>query len=142
VDEDWLDETLRGVPLYLEMASGQRRYSLTTEGVRAKLVRPHERGNVINVNLLWDSLPKTIPNLPTRHVVPRHPNSDHKGDPVVILRGPLKATIGTVHDVVGEDIFFLALPEKTKSRRAKRSEPTKHSMFDLGLCQWPSKKKI
>ena len=140
VDEDWLDETLRGLKtiLHLTMASGSRRYSHRTEGVSAKLVLAPEHGNVIDVNLLWDDSPKSIRDLPIRHVLPRYPTTENKGDPVLFIRGPRKGLFGIVHNVDDEHVMVSELAKK-KGRRAKLPEPAEHSKYDLTTCQWPKK---
>jgi hypothetical protein len=106
VDDHWLDESLRGLQtgLYLNMASGSRAHSRNTEGIKAKLVPSRERGNIIDVYLQWENHPKQLYDLPIRCVVPRHPGAEHKGDPVVFIRGPLKGQFGVVQAVDGERV--------------------------------------
>ena len=138
MDEDWLDESLRRINLYLAMASGRRRYSYATEGVDAKMILSRERGNVIDVQLLWGSTPKYLRDLPIRHVLPQHPTAEQKGDPVLFIRGPRKGQFGTIHSA---DDGFVMVSElhKKKGRHSKLPKPTKHSRYNLTMCQWPKR---
>jgi hypothetical protein len=139
VDEDWLDESLRGLQtvFHLDMASGSRRYSRATEGVRAKLTPSAEHGNIVNIILLWDQSPKSIKGLPIRHVVPHHPTSKNMGDSVVFIRGPLKAQFRVVDHVDGERVFVSEIGKKKS--RSKGPALMEHSLHDVMLSQWPKK---
>lgn len=139
VDEDWLDEKLRALKtiLYLVMASGPRCYSPHTEGVDAKLILSTERGNLININLLWNKNPKTLADIPICHVLPKHPTSADKGSPAVFIRGPLKAQFRLVHNVDDDQVFVSELLQK---RNRIKPQLTQHSIYDLVLCQWPKGK--
>ena len=141
--EGWLDETLRSLnnAIFLQMASGLRRYSRDTEGVFARLTPTSERGNLIDVTLLWDRLPSSLHNLPIRHVLPRHPTAAHSKDPVLFISGPRKGQFGIVHESSGdlEEGRIMVSEVKKGGRRRKVPEPTEHSMYELTLCQWPKK---
>jgi hypothetical protein len=139
VDEYWLDESLRGlqIGIYLNMASGSRAYSRNTEGIMAKLVPSRERGNVVDVQLLWADHPRQLHDLPIRCVVPRHPAVEHKGDPVVFIRGPSKGQFGVVEAVDGEQVTIAEI--RIKKDRRKRSRTTVHPTHDLTLCLWPKR---
>jgi hypothetical protein len=140
VDEDWLDKSLRALkmPLLLEMASGSRRYSATTESVAAKLIVLPERGDVISVSLLWNQKPETLHDIPIRHVVPKHPTSENEGDPVVFIRGDLKTEYRVINRVDG-DLAFVSEITKKKLAKAQRPKPIPHSKYDFVLCQWPKR---
>jgi hypothetical protein len=137
VDEDWLDNSLRCLQtaLFLNMASGSRAHSLDTEGVEAKLMPSRERGNVINLQLLWDNHPKQLNNVPICRVVPRYPSAKAIGHPALFIRGPLKGQFGVIEAVDGEQAIIQEI--RTRKDRHKRIKSTKHPTYDLTLCQWP-----
>jgi len=117
------------------MASGSRSHSRTTAGVSAKLVPSRERGNLVNVQLLWDRNPKLLSDLPIRCVIPNHPTPEDIGLPVLFIRGPSKGKFGVVQAINGERVT-VAGHTKKKDRR-KRPEVTEHSIHDLTTSQWP-----
>ena len=117
------------------MASGSTSHSRTTAGVRAKLVPSRERGNLVNVQLLWDRNPKLLSDLPIRCVIPNHPTPEDIGLPVLFIRGPSKGKFGVVQAINGEQATFTGHTKK-KDRR-KRPEVTEHSIHDLTTSQWP-----
>ena len=141
MDEDWLDEDLRALQtaLHLEMASGPRHYSHSTQGINARLVPSAEHGNIINVSLLWQNNPKSLKGLSIRHVVPRHPTSSNKGDPVVFIRGPFKAQFRVVEDVDNEHVKVSEIVKKKS--RYKKPDCTEHSRYDLVISQWPKARR-
>lgn len=140
VDDDWLDQSLRGLQtvLWLNMAGGSRSHSRNTEGVSAKLIPSPERGNIVNVQLLWDQNPGVLHGVPIRCVLPRHPGPTNKGDPIVFIRGPSKGQFGVIKAIDGERAMVSAyVKKKDRRKRAGREEPTEHAIHDLSLCQWP-----
>ena len=138
VDEGWLDESLRDLNtiIFLEMASGSRRYSRDTEGVLAKLALKRDRASLIDVDLLWGGNPRFLSDLPIRHVLPRYPTAGNIGDPVLFICGSRKGQFGTVHAADKGRIMVSELKVKGR-RRAKIPEPIEHPKYDLTLCQWP-----
>jgi hypothetical protein len=138
VDEGWLDESLLSLNtiLFLTMAGGSRRFTRATEGVLAKLILKHKRGSFIDVDLLWNNHPRSLHDLPIRHVLPRHPAEENIGDPVLFIRGSRKGQFGTVHAARDERMMVSEVKGKGR-RRAKIPEPTEYSKYDLTLCQWP-----
>jgi hypothetical protein len=141
VDEHWLDKSLRAlkIPLLLEMASGPRRYSATTESVAAKLIVFPERGDVISVNLLWNQKPEALYDIPIHHVVPKHPTLENKGDPVLFIRGDLKTEYRVINRVEDDLVFVSEIPKTKKQVKTQHSEPKAHSKYDFVLCQWPKR---
>jgi hypothetical protein len=131
VDEDWLDESLRGLqqPFFLVMAAGSRCYSNRTQNVRAKLEPSLERGNVVNVRLLWDEIPQTLSDLPIRHLLPTHPSTNCIGDAVTVIRGDLKGQTRIIREVAGE----VVTTREPSAKKAKKPDLKEHSIVDLVL---------
>jgi hypothetical protein len=111
------------------MASGLRRYNARTQYIPAKLEPSPERGNIVNVRLLWSEVPYTLSDLPVRHLLPKHPSANSMGDAVTIIRGDLKGHTRIVNEVAGEAVFTRA----PSAKKAKTADLTKHSIYDLVL---------
>jgi hypothetical protein len=133
VEEDWLDETLRDLPLHVIMAYGSRAYRPRYANVEGKLLRVAP-DNMVVVRLLWSEEPPEL-TVPVRHVLPKHPTSTPKPrsfSHVVIIAGPLKGEFRTVVRVIAED--------KVVVKRKRGKEEEVYSKHHLILSNEPKKK--
>lgn len=132
VEEDWLDETLRDLPLHVIMAHGSRAYGPRYANVEGKLLRAAP-DNMVTVRLLWSENPVQL-TVPIHHVLPRHPTSTPKPrsvSHVVVITGPLKGQFRTVVKVDEGDKVVV------KGKKGQQEEV--YSKYHLTLSNQPKK---
>ena len=110
VEETWLDNELRQLPLFLRMASGSRSLKPDTDNVHASL-EPSPPGNTVNLRLLRTTEPRLLKQVEIRHILPRHPSAEDvpvtlSGKQyVVIIKGPLKGSARLLNKIEGDQVW-------------------------------------
>jgi hypothetical protein len=110
VEENWLDDELRQLPLFLVMAGGSRSYRRDTNNVHATIKSPSP-GGAVDLRLLRASDPRMLKQVPIRHVLPIHPSVEHVPSTtngkqhIVFIKGPLKCHVRLLHKVEGDRVW-------------------------------------
>jgi hypothetical protein len=131
VDEDWLDNDLRKLPLFLTIAGGSRSLKCNVEHVHAMLQSSYP-GDTVDLRLLREEEPRQLKNVHIRHMLPRHPSiEDLPSTPtgkqyVVFIKGALKRQPRLLVKVEGSQVWVKA---------AGGSELTEHSKYDFVLSR-------
>lgn len=131
VDETWLDDELRKLPLFLTLASGSRALNHDTENVRATL-KSSAPGNVVDLRLLRTNRPHEVSNVHIRHLLPVHPSTEEVSvtstakQYVVFIQGPLKGEFRLLDKVDGDRVWVKSLDGR---------ELSEYSKYDLVLSR-------
>jgi hypothetical protein len=129
VEETWLDEELRKLPLFLVLASGSRARNHDTENVPATLVSTSS-DDVVALRLLRTNLPRELKNVHIRHILPVHPSAQDISATtkqyVVFIKGSFKGEARLLDKVEGDRVW-VKLPNSI--------DVTEHSKYDFVLSR-------
>lgn len=131
VEETWLDDELRKLPLFLVLASGSRAFNRNTANVQATL-KSSSPGNVVDLRLLRADSPRELSNVHIRHLLPVHPAAEEvpitstAKQYVVFIRGSLKGEFRLLDKVEGDQV---------RVKNPDGGEVSEHSRYDLVLSR-------
>jgi hypothetical protein len=138
VDETWLDDELRKLPLFLILASGSRALNRDTENVQATL-KSSSPGDIVDLRLLRANRPHEVSNVHIRHILPVHPSAEDVSvtatakQYLVFIRGSLKGEFRLLDKVEGDRVWV---------KNPDGGELSEHSRFDLVLSREVKSKKV
>jgi hypothetical protein len=131
VEETWLDDELRQLPLFLVVACGSHSLKPNTDNVQATLLQSPP-GNTVNLQLLRTEEPRLLKMVPIRHILPLHPSADNLAGTstgkqyVVFIQGALKGKAGLLNKVEGDRAWVKISGDE---------ELSEHSKYDLALSR-------
>jgi hypothetical protein len=131
VEETWLDDELRKLPLFLVLASGGRALNRDTENVQATL-KSSSAGDTVDLRLLRANRPHEISNVHIRHLLPVHPSAEEVSvtstakQYVVFIRGSLKGEFRLLDKVEGDRVWV---------KHPDGGDLSEHSKYDLVLSR-------
>ena len=131
VEETWLDDELRKLPLFLVLASGSRALNRDTENVQAML-KSSSAGDNVDLRLLRTNRPHEVSNVHIRHLLPVHPSAAEVSvtstakQYVVFIRGSLKGEFRLLDKVEGDRVWV---------KHPDGRDLSEHSKYDLVLSR-------
>lgn len=131
VEETWLDDELRKLPLFLVLASGSRALNRDTENVQAML-KSSSAGETVDLRLLRVNRPHEVSNVHIRHLLPVHPSEEQvtltstTKQCVVFIRGSFKGEFRLLDRVVGDRVWI---------KHPDCGDLSEHSKYDLVLSR-------
>jgi|ERR1700729_2265651 hypothetical protein len=131
VEETWLDDELRKLPLFLVMASGSRALNPDTENVQATL-KSSSSGDLVDLRLLRTNHPRDLKSIHIRHLLPVHPSMEEgpvtssAKQYVVFIRGSLKGEVRLLDKMEGDQVWV---------KNPDGGELSDHSKYDLVLSR-------
>jgi hypothetical protein len=131
VEENWLDDDLRKLPLFLVLASGSRALNRDTADVQATL-KSTSPGDVVDLRLLRANNPRELKNVHIRHLLPVHPSAEEVPTTsttkqyVVFIRGSFKGEFRLLDKVEGDQVWV---------KNPDGGGLSEHSKYDLVLSR-------